>query len=191
MICCARGAGGEQREWLSGWATSEMFVDAFSSENPAPTLFDFHMVGSGYDTSDPWENLMIPKTVEGKKAVGGGTKMTYRGFIQDMSFGVILSVSEQQGQEIKQALMDPVWPIYLGRKCCIPTDFVYRGEFAGFEQAREACFGLAATKEKKHRFHVRPALTGETGALVLSDVPRSFGQSKEYGMRRVVIEKSH
>lgn len=189
LICCARGAGDEQKQWLSEWSQSQMFVDAFSSPNPAPPLIDFQMVGSGYDTSDLWENLMIPKTVDGKKAVGGGTKMTYRGFIQDTSFAVILFLNEQQHNEVKQALENPIWPVYLGRKCCIPTDFIYRGGFSELEQARSCAFELAKTKDRVHQFHVRPALGGETGAIVLSDVPLSFGQNKQYGMRQVVLEK--
>ena len=32
-------------------------------------LVDFQMVGSAYDDSDPWQTLLIPKTIEGKTSV--------------------------------------------------------------------------------------------------------------------------
>ena len=30
-----------------------------------PLLRDFQMVGSGYDASDPWQDLLIPKKTDG------------------------------------------------------------------------------------------------------------------------------
>ncbi|KXK45618.1 MAG: CRISPR-associated protein [Nitrosomonas europaea] len=93
LLCCARGAGGEEREWLASWADLDMRVEAYvpldKQGQPLlrqPLLRDFHMVGSGYDDQDPWQTLLIPKTSEGKKAVGGGTKMTYRYYLQDMAY---------------------------------------------------------------------------------------------------------
>jgi CRISPR system Cascade subunit CasD len=55
-------------------------------------LRDFHMVGSGYDISDSWEKYLVPKTSEEKKSVGGGAKLTYRFFIQNMAFACILEI---------------------------------------------------------------------------------------------------
>ncbi|MDO6750195.1 type I-E CRISPR-associated protein Cas5/CasD, partial [Gilvimarinus sp. 1_MG-2023] len=76
----------------------------------------------GYDNSDPWQSLLIPKTAEGKKAVGGGTKMTYRYYLQDSAFAVVLEVPENQAQALAEALQNPVWDLYLGRKTCAPTE---------------------------------------------------------------------
>ena len=80
LVCCARGAAGEQREWLTAWADLDMRVQGYVPQDARghplprqPLLRDFHMVGSGYDDKDPWQNLLIPKTSGGKKAVGGGT----------------------------------------------------------------------------------------------------------------------
>ena len=81
LLCCARGAGGEQTEWLRRWADRDMQVEAYVPADRhgkavprLPLMRDFHMVGSGYDDQDPWENLLIPKTSDGKKAVGGVPK---------------------------------------------------------------------------------------------------------------------
>lgn len=32
-----------------------------------PLLRDFQMVGSGYDASDQWQDLLIPKKTDGKR----------------------------------------------------------------------------------------------------------------------------
>ena len=80
LLCCALGAGGEQRELLEHLADLDLQLVAYTPADKLgeamprlPLLRDFHMVGSGYDDADPWQSLLIPKTSEGKKAVGGGT----------------------------------------------------------------------------------------------------------------------
>ena len=197
LLCCAMGAGGEQREWLELMARQTQTVLAFglSKEGKAgarkalprqPLLRDFHMVGSGYDDQDIWQSLLIPKTSEGKKAVGGGTKMTYRYYLQDMAFAVLLTVPEAEAQVIATALQAPVWDLYLGRKNCVPTDFIYRGLFADEQQARQAALELATAKERLALFQV---LEGEHEGevLTLNDVPLQFGEHKKYRDRRVTV----
>ncbi len=197
LLCCAMGAGGEQREWLELMASHTQTVLAFglSKEGKVgarkalprqPLLRDFHMVGSGYDDQDIWQSLLIPKTSEGKKAVGGGTKMTYRYYLQDMAFAVLLTVPEVEAQVITTALQAPAWDLYLGRKSCVPTDFIYRGLFADEQQARQAALELATAKERLALFQV---LEGEHEGevLTLNDVPLQFGEHKKYRDRRVTV----
>jgi CRISPR system Cascade subunit CasD len=62
------------------------------SKERVTLLRDFHMVGSGYNDQDPWETLLIPKKTDGKPAVGGGSKITYRYFLQDAAFAIVLEV---------------------------------------------------------------------------------------------------
>lgn len=130
ILCAALGAGGEQRELLAAVTRGDWRVRALVSEDKraaAPPLRDFHMVGSGYDESDPWQLLLIPKTSEGKKAVGGGTKMTYRYYLQDCVFAVVVPMEAELAQRISEALTSPVWELSLGRKSCAPTEFIGQG----------------------------------------------------------------
>src|SRR6056297_3109520 len=115
LLCCARGAAGEQVEWLQHWADRDLQVRAYVRQDQQgqplqrlPLLRDFHMVGSGYDAQDPWASLHIPKTSEGKKAVGGGTKMTYRYYLQDMAYAVALQGPQVELQGLVDALANPV-----------------------------------------------------------------------------------
>lgn len=197
LLCCAMGAGGEQREWLALMARQTQTVLALGLSKKGnegacqalprqPLLRDFHMVGSGYDDQDIWQSLLIPKTSEGKKAVGGGTKMTYRYYLQDMAFAVLLSVPEAEAQGIASALQAPVWDLYLGRKSCVPTDFIYRGLYADEQQARQAALELAAAKERLELFQVREG-EHEGEVLTLNDVPLQFGEHKKYRDRRVTV----
>lgn len=194
LVCCALGAGGEQRDLLAQLASGEMAVEAFaradtegSSQPRPPHLRDFHMVGSGYDLDDPWESLLVPKTAAGKKAVGAGTKMTYRYAIQDMAFAVLLQVPEALADAIGHALVAPVWDLYLGRKHCAPTEFIFQGRFLASAAAIERSHELAQEKERAFSFRV---LEGEHEGevLTLNDVPLQFGPEKRYRDRRVTVQ---
>ena len=195
LICCARGAGGEQTEWLDDWADGDMQVEAFVLQDAKgkplprlPLLRDFHMVGSGYDDQDPWQNLLIPKTSEGKKAVGGGTKMTYRYYLQDMAFAVALEAPTPWAEDACAALQAPVWDVYLGRKNCVPTELIHQGLFDSAEAALAAGRELATTKSRALALRV---LQGEHEGEVLSlnDVPMQLGEHKLYRDRRVTVQQ--
>ena len=193
LLCCALGAGGEQREWLASLANLDLQLvactpaDKLSKAAPRlPLLRDFHMVGSGYDDADPWQSLLIPKTSEGKKAVGGGTKMTYRYYLQDMAFAVVLQVPADQAETLAAALQNPVWEIYLGRKACVPTELVYQGTFATADDALATAANLAVQKNRAASFVVRQG-EHDGEVITLNDVPLQFGPHKRYRDRRVTV----
>jgi CRISPR system Cascade subunit CasD len=195
VLCCALGAGGEQRDFLARWADRDMQVEAYArgdtrGESPVrqPLLRDFHMVGSNYDDSDPWQTLLIPKTSEGKKAVGGGSKMTYRYYLQDMAFAVCLQGPDHELGELQTALQRPVWDLYLGRKSCVPTELIGQGVYMGADAALTAARHLAESKGRQPLFQV---LQGEHQGEVftLNDVPVQFGPDKIYRDRRVTVQK--
>jgi CRISPR system Cascade subunit CasD len=195
LLCCAKGAGGEQTEWLAKMQSHGQTVFAFrkSTEDGrgclrTGRLRDFHMVGSGYDEKDPWQNQLIPKTSDKKKPNGPGTKITYRYYLQDAAFGVILDLPEDEAAAAAQALQAPVWDLYLGRKCCVPTDFIYRGTFGTFEEARTALSKLANDKDLKLAFTVIEGDHPEKGEVsTLTDVPVRFGPHKEYRDRKITV----
>jgi CRISPR system Cascade subunit CasD len=193
LLCCALGAGGEQTEWLARWADRDMQVVAYVPANRLgkplprqPLMRDFQMVGSGYDDSDPWQTLLIPKTSEGKKAVGGGTKMTYRYYLQDMAFAVILQGPKDELTTVETALQNPVWDLYLGRKNCVPTEFIAQGIHGDAAQVMDKAGELATSKNRLSVFRV---LQGEHDGevLTLNDVPLQFGEHKLYRDRRVTV----
>lgn len=195
LLCCARGAGGEERKWLQAMAELDLQLIAYVPTDRQglplprqPLMRDFHMVGSGYDDQDPWTTLLIPKTSEGKKAVGGGTKMTYRYYLQEMAYAVALQVPADMADELGAALASPAWDLYLGRKNCVPTEFIYQGCFDAAEQALVAGADIAASKGKAFAFRV---MQGEHPGevLTLNDVPLQFGEHKKYRDRRVTVQK--
>lgn len=200
LVCSALGAGGEQRELLAEFSSLRQtvisFVHSRQTENGKrkldrePLLRDFHMVGSGYDDRDPWMSLMIPKTISGGKSVGGGTKMTYRFYLQDSFFAVIFEALPQRALELAEALRNPVWDLYLGRKNCVPTDFIYRGTFETQEEAEKSAHDIATEKNLLEDFRVLDGVDDVDTCdevMTLNDVPVQFGMDKRYRDRRVGV----
>ena len=198
LLCSALGAGGEQRELLARLAPMSQSVIAFartkqydkqrsSKCDRQPLLCDFHTVGNGYDDKNPWQSLLTPKKSDGKKAGSGGSKLTYRYYLQDAFFAVALQVPAAEADDYAKALQQPIWDVYLGRKHCVPTDFIYRGIFHTEAQAFEQALVIAKEKNLQEDFRV---LTGEhqgDEVLVLNDVPIQFGENKQYQDRYVTV----
>jgi len=200
LMCSALGAGGRQRALLAefavlgqtaiSFARSKQTADGVIKQDREPLLRDFHMVGSGYDKQDPWATMLIPKTSDGKPAVGGGSKITYRYYLQDAAFAVVMEVPADKCDAIAEALQNPAWDVYLGRKNCIPTDFIYRGIFDNEAEALGQAGSIAGQKNRVEDFrvlHGAPA-DGEAGEVfTINDVPVQFGEDKRYRDRQVSL----
>jgi len=194
LVCSALGAGGEQSALLAEFADLNQTVLAFVRKQgnrderiSQPLLRDFHMVGSGYDDQDPWASLLIPKTNEGKKAVGGGAKLTYRYYLQDACFAVLLQVPKDRAAAIAEALQNPTWDVYLGRKNCVPTDFIYRGLYNDQTDAKTQALMIAEEKALLVDFSVVDGVHSGSEVLTIMDVPIQFGEHKQYRDRQVTI----
>lgn len=195
ILSCAMGLGGPQHAWLAAWADLDMQVVGYVRSDHKgqalprlPLLRDFQMVGSGYDDQDPWQSLLIPKTRLGKKAVGGGSKMTYRYYVQDMAYAVAMQAPTEQVHAVELALQSPVWDLYLGRKNCAPTEFIFQGVFSSSDAALAAGDALAADKDRRCSLRVlQGAHDGEV--LMLNDVPLQFGEHKLYRDRQVTVQR--
>lgn len=197
ILLCALGASGEQRELL---ARMTQFSQTVISYVPAketatgrhkterdPLLMDFQMVGSGYDDKDSWEKMHIPKTSEGKPAVGGGTKMTFRYYLQNAVFAVTMAAPLELAESFSFALQNPVYDLYLGRKNCVPTEFIYQGIF---DHEIDAEARAALLMKEKHLVEDFRVLDGEhdgDNMMTLNDVPVQFGPVKKYRDRRVTV----
>lgn len=196
LLCSALGAGGKQIELLSRLAPLDMQIISYRKTNAKgyiqdkqPLMRDFQMVGAGYDLSDPWQKLLEPYKADGKPRTsgGGGAKMTYRYYLQDAVFAVALQVPKEMEIQISQALQNPNWDIYLGRKNCIPTEMVFQGQFAELKEAFDKASIIAKSKALFEEFRVMQGAQEGDEVYTLNDVPIQFGEHKQYRDRQVTV----
>ncbi|WP_319757727.1 type I-E CRISPR-associated protein Cas5/CasD [uncultured Sphaerochaeta sp.] len=185
MILAAMGAKGDQAEFLAKLSSLSQQIEAYSTPNP---IMDFHMVGSGYNEHDGWERLCIPKKQDGSAAVGGGAKMTYRYYLQDAKFAVIQEITDDLVPVIPNALCTPVYSPSLGRKSCVPSEFIYQGIFRTQEEAKKRIETIAVSKSLQPIFSVSEQAIKNSDKVILHDVPLRFGHFKKYKERVVFIK---
>ncbi len=186
LLFCAMGLSGAQEAKLAQLADLRMSVISYSIGRSRPSILeDFQMVGNGYDDANPWENLLIPKTIEGKKPVGSGAKLTYRSYLQDAHFEVFFEIPNDWAMFVEEGLKNPKWDIYLGRKSCAPTSPVFQGIFDNFEEAEKAF--IAQNRNSEIKLIEKIIDTNESGIDVESvyDVPIRFGRNKKYRERMI------
>lgn len=191
ILLASSGDSGAQCELLDRMKTADFFAVEFvpPEKMPAQQLCDYHMVGSGYNEKNAWESLHIPRKRDGTKAVGGGAKQTYRYYLQDKKFAVLLGFPDDLAEKFSASLQAPVFDLYLGRKCCVPTDFIFRGCFASQAEAEAEMLKIAETKGLVPGRCCVPAAPEEMvyDAFFISDVPLEFGDQKRYTDRCVKI----
>jgi CRISPR system Cascade subunit CasD len=113
LIACAMGLKRKDKRIQTLFHELEMGVRA---DRNGLLLEDFHTVTGERDF------LYRP---DGKKRVGSPTLLTPRQYLQDACFTVALSGSSKRSEEIKEALQNPVWQTFLGRKGCVPSRPVF------------------------------------------------------------------
>ncbi len=130
-------------------------------------------------------------TVQNTRRANGGINndcvLTYRQYLNDASFGVILAGDKSMLGKIAEALKNPIWGIWLGRKTCIPSMPV----FAGLEEREENAWQVLIGDAKKESFTIQRGVEHfAEGRDSISDVPLSFASEKrEFAPRRVIVDQ--
>lgn len=188
ILLAALGASGTQETLLAELAEYPLTVYSFDDENNL-SMTDFHMVGNGYGDSW-WEKMMSPKTSDGATPVGGGAKLTYRQYLLDRCFGAVWQMPEAVCEKFAAALQQPVYSLYLGRKCCIPSELIFQGIAESANSALAKLTLLAEKHQLSPRYAYREvdARGEDTETILLADVPFRFGLHKVYGERWVKKE---
>jgi CRISPR system Cascade subunit CasD len=140
-LCCAakglsRGSD-EEREFLESVADCSMTAIALPHTRTAGEktwsinvrrIEDFHTVEK-------------TKTAAGKS--NPNAVITYRQYLCDADFIVLLEVDAAVANDLRNKLSDPDWGVWLGRKACIPSAPVFAGVFSSMD---EVCSDLLEGK---------------------------------------------
>lgn len=123
LIACALGYQKDaQIRPLSQKTRLGIRVDA-----PGTHIVDYHTIGGGYG----YPTLL---TAQGKPKKSSGrphTEISERAYLCDASFLAALQLRDVKDTALitamAAAIQNPVWPIFLGRKACVPSRPVYAG----------------------------------------------------------------
>ncbi len=131
-------------------------------------------------------------TVLGTRRASGSMNpdpvITHRQYLNDALFGVILSGEQILLNRVVEALSDPVWGVWLGRKSCIPAQPVCRGIFATRAEAERTLIG---DEPIDHFTRLDEVTRLDDGTDSYNDQPESFGTpdastgGRVYSVRRV------
>lgn len=174
MLCAALGI-----DWrdMSGLERLEKNLSMTVYTFGAPSMvIDYHTVGGGYDSEAQAQSIV--RTADGKV---GNTVQTYREYLQDARFGVLVHGEEALLRELLSALQDPKWGIWLGRKSCIPASPVPQGLF---ETIEDAVVHLEIRAGHRRTRRVTEAARFDEGTDTLLDRPVDFN-TRQFKPRRV------
>jgi len=126
-----------------------------------------------------------------RTAVGGmkDTHLTWRQYLCDASFVAVVKGEREIIVELAKALRNPKWGVWLGRKACIPTAPICRGNKKDvFDTEEDALYVLLNGQPLDAFSHQREVERFEDGTDTFSDQPVCFGGSKSsraFNPRRV------
>lgn len=107
LACCLGYERGDARtEKLS----DELFISV-RADRAGKLMTDFHTV----------QGSPAVMNAEGKPRGGGRTFITRRAYLQDASFLVVISGSSATLKLCAEALRNPMWTPFLGRRSCTPS----------------------------------------------------------------------
>jgi CRISPR system Cascade subunit CasD len=179
MICAAMGLQkGSETETaaIRTIAAAEMLSITVPKSRRMQRLIDYHTVqGTRRASNEP-----------NKQAVE-----TQREYLLDARFALILGLPREFACNTAEALQNPIWGIWLGRKSCIPAEPVCRGVF---ETEPEALRQLLGDAPLETFTTVRDSHDFENATDSVRDQPVSFGDVsssgshlRQYATRRITV----
>ena len=122
-------------------------------------------------------------TVTGIRRASGkededATVQTYRHYLLDARFGVLLEGPSPLIEEIATALRNPKWGVWLGRKCCLPASPLLvapPGDRAAVRAALLQRTGYTGTETEEQFDRVLEVAATDSGADRIEDAPVAFG----------------
>ena len=123
LLACALGLNADH----DLHSLSEKIRIGIRCDQSGTRLLDYHTVGGGYD-----EPMLLmadgkPKYIPNTNPKLPHTEPTHRAYLCDASFFVAIQSDDETITQLAQAVQDPVWIYFLGRKSCPPSEPVFVG----------------------------------------------------------------
>lgn len=173
LVGCALGMARDDAQQLDRLRQLRMAVRV---DRPGRTMRDLHTVGAGTFRGRP----------HGMWGLKDKTVVTQRYYLVDAAFTVALAHDDHGFvEQIAQALGDPTWPLFLGRRSCVPSEPVLLGVVEGgpAEVLLQAPLARGATTRLRLVADVAP---GEIGAQRADDPVSFVSADRQFAFRNVL-----
>ncbi|WFR83729.1 type I-E CRISPR-associated protein Cas5/CasD [Arthrobacter sp. Y-9] len=201
---------------LQAWGGSSRFVNRHTREEPTKSgVLGLLAAAQGRRRSEPVEDLVglkfgvrvdqpgrllrdfqVARSLDGRESM----PLSYRYYLSDAVFLAVVEGPDAVIEGLNDSVLDPVYPLYLGRRSCVPAGRISLGvEGVSLDTAlRMEPWQAAVWHQKKQAARTvsleifRDALEpGEAGETV-RDVPLDFSpENRSYTWRTVVRPKPH
>lgn len=190
LLLCAMGIPrAESEKWLGRFQSFQMGVRV---DEAGTMMWDYHSAGAGKGIRSAEGDGKIKITEKTKEPE---TLLSRRQYLMEASFLVALIGEPELVQIGKQALKDPVWPLYLGRKSCIPSVPVFSGT-GQFSEMTHALSSLPVdcapsphqdpTRRIWTEWIAKPDTPLPETAVQIQDMPKRFGYFGGYAPRWIL-----
>lgn len=172
LVGCALGMARDDAQQLGRLRQLRMAVRV---DRPGRAMRDLHTVGAG----------TFRGRAHGMWGLKDKTVVTQRYYLVDAAFTVALAHDDDAFvEQIAGALSDPVWPLFLGRRSCVPSEPVLLGLVEGGAEQALLRAPLARGAASRLRL-VADVATGEVG-MQRADDPVSFTSAdRQFAFRNV------
>lgn len=194
---------------LQAWGTSSRFTRRTTESHPSKSgILGLCAAAMGRRRTDPIEDLLglriavrldVPGSLlrDFQTALpltpGQAMPLTYRDYLQDATFVVAVSGDLNLLEGLASALRSPKYPLYLGRRSCVPAGPIVPTVVDGNERDAASAAPWAAldrirlSSPKSVQLEVvADALESDPTTVLVRDVPLSFDpQRREYGYRPI------
>ena len=168
LLCAAMGVPRADRDTLQELSALELELLVLEKKNrPMSRWSDYHTVGGGYEPAT--QAGFIPTTANDGKP--RGTVLTEREYLADSAFGALLRGETGFLRRCGEALQNPRWGVWLGRKCCVPAEMVCQGVHASRAAAVAHLEGRVGAQTVRV---IQEVERFEEGTDTVLDVPLDF-----------------
>jgi CRISPR system Cascade subunit CasD len=160
------------------------------ADRPGELLLDYHTVSSLFDDKGHYAPAAgrLPTAKGGFRSVDTSRQVTKRYYLSDACFVAGFEGELEILERLDEALRHPVYPLYLGRRCCPPDRPIRLGIWQGSLEEVLKSLPIQASPRRSHTTPVRYEMVVEDndGDRELIDEVRSFDSvNRSYERRRV------
>jgi CRISPR system Cascade subunit CasD len=123
LLACALGLNSD----AALRALSEKIRIGVRCDQTGTRLVDYHTVGGGYAEPMLLKADGKPKYIPNTNPKLPHTEPTHRAYLCDASFFVAIQSDDETIAQLAEAIQNPVWTFFLGRKSCPPSEPVFAG----------------------------------------------------------------